>query len=93
MQEAITAHQDAAAIFEETGDRHRREGVALNHLGLALPRKARGRVQEAITAHQDAAAIFEETGDRHREGIALRATLTWNRPRSLPPKAFCGTPS
>ena len=35
FEEAITAHQDAAAIFRETGDRHR-EGGALNNLGLAL---------------------------------------------------------
>jgi hypothetical protein len=28
FEEAITAHQDAAAIFQETGDRHR-EGIAM----------------------------------------------------------------
>ena len=32
FEEAITAHQDAAAIFRETGDRHS-EGAALNNLG------------------------------------------------------------
>ena len=68
MEEAITAHQDAAAIFRETGDRHG-EGTALDNLGLAL--REVGRLEEAITAHQDAAAIFRETGDRHREVIAL----------------------
>ena len=68
FEEAITAYQDAAAIFRETGDRHR-EGMALSNLGLAL-REVR-RFEEAITAHQDAAAIFRETGDRHREGMAL----------------------
>ena len=31
FDEAITAHQDAAAIFRETGDRHR-EGAALGNL-------------------------------------------------------------
>jgi hypothetical protein len=31
FEEAITAHQDAAAIFRETGDRHR-EGIALDNL-------------------------------------------------------------
>ena len=31
FDEAITAHQDALAIFRETGDRHR-EGQALNNL-------------------------------------------------------------
>jgi len=68
VEEAITAHQDAAAIFRETGDRHG-EGRALGNLGLALGEA--GRLGEAITAHQDAAAIFRETGDRHGEGIAL----------------------
>ena len=66
--EAISAHQDAAAIFQETGDRHG-EGMALNNLGLALQEV--GRFGEAISAHQDAAAIFRETGDRHSESIAL----------------------
>ncbi len=68
FDEAITAHQDAAAIFRETGDRHS-EGMALGNLGLAL-RQVR-RFDEAITAHQDAVAIFRETGDRHGEGMAL----------------------
>ena len=68
FEEAITAHQDAAAIFRETGDRHG-EGRALDNLGIAL-REVR-RFEEAITAHQDAAAIFRETGDRHGEGGAL----------------------
>jgi len=60
VDEAIIAHQDAAAILRETCDRHG-EGTALNNLGLAL-RKA-GRFDVAITAHQDAAAIYRETGD------------------------------
>ena len=68
FEEAITACQDAAAIFRETGDRHG-EGMALNNLGIAL-REVR-RFEEAISAHQDAAAIFRETGDRHGEGMAL----------------------
>ncbi len=66
--EAITAHQDAAAIYRDTGDRHR-EAMALNNLGLAL-REVR-RFDEAITACQDAAAIYRDTGDRHGEGSAL----------------------
>ena len=65
FEEAITAHQDAAAIFRETGDRHG-EGMALNNLG-ARAAEVR-RFEEAITAHQDAAAICRETGDRHGEG-------------------------
>jgi tetratricopeptide (TPR) repeat protein len=68
FEEAIGAHQDAAAIFWETGDRHR-EGAALSNLGIAL-RNVR-RFEEAIGAHQDAAAIYRETGDRHLEGRAL----------------------
>ena len=68
FEEAITAYQDAAAIYRETGDRHG-EGDALDNLGLAL--REAGRVEEAITAHQEAAAIYRETGDRHDEGIAL----------------------
>ena len=34
FEEAITAHREAAAIFRETGDRHR-EGVALANLEAA----------------------------------------------------------
>ena len=68
FEEAISAHQDAAAIYRETGDRHW-EGTALNNLGVAL-REVR-RFEEAISAHQDAAAIYRETGDRHGEGMAL----------------------
>ncbi len=65
FEEAITAHQEAAAIYRETGDRYR-EGMALTNLGIAL-REVR-RFDEAITAYQDAAAIYRETGDRHGEG-------------------------
>ena len=68
LEEAITACQDAATIFQEAGDRHG-EGSALNLLGLAL--REAGRVEEAITAHQDAAAIFQETGDERGESEAL----------------------
>jgi Flp pilus assembly protein TadD len=68
FDEAITAHQDAAAIFRETGDRHS-EGGALTNLGIALAGVR--RFDEAMNAHQDAAAIFRETGDRHSEDIAV----------------------
>lgn len=68
VEEAITAYQNAADFFQETGDRHG-EATALNNLGLAL-QEAR-RFEEAITAHQDAAAIFRETGDQHYERIAM----------------------
>jgi tetratricopeptide (TPR) repeat protein len=66
--EAVTAHQDAAAIFREIGD-WRGDGDALNNLGLALHGLYRN--DEAVTAHQDAAAIFREIGDRYGEGKAL----------------------
>ncbi len=79
FEEAITACQDAAAIFRKAASRRsaifrktanrRSEGMAVNNLGMAL--REAGRVEEAITAHQDAAAIFRETGDRHSEGDAL----------------------
>ena len=42
FEEAITALQDAAAIFRETGDRHS-EGVALANLEAARPRSSRAR--------------------------------------------------
>jgi tetratricopeptide (TPR) repeat protein len=66
--EAITAHQDAAAIYWQTGDR-RGEGGALSNLGTAL--QDAGRFEEAITAHQEAGAIFREAGDQHSERMAL----------------------
>jgi tetratricopeptide (TPR) repeat protein len=68
FEEAISAHQDAAAIFLQTGDRHS-EGRVLNNLGTAL--RAVRRFEEAISAHEDAAAIFRETGDQYREGRVL----------------------
>jgi tetratricopeptide (TPR) repeat protein len=70
FEEAITACQDAAAIYQETSDRHG-EGKALNNLGRALQEVR--RFDEAITACQDAAAIYQETGDRHGEGMALNS--------------------
>ena len=51
FDEAITAHQRAAALFAELGDRHD-EAVTLGNLGLGLG-QAR-RFDEAITAHQQA---------------------------------------
>jgi tetratricopeptide (TPR) repeat protein len=68
FEESIVAHQKAAAIFREIGDRHR-EGTAVNDLGAALEELR--RFEDAIIALQDAAAIFRETGDRLGEGMAL----------------------
>jgi tetratricopeptide (TPR) repeat protein len=67
FDEAITAHQTAAAIYRETGDRHR-EGTALNNLGSAL--RDSDRLDEAKEAGRKAVAAFQETGDTHTEGIA-----------------------
>ena len=39
FEEAITAHQDAVAIYRETGDRHR-EGIALGNLESVLALQA-----------------------------------------------------
>lgn len=68
LDEAVRAHQHAAAIFRETGDRQD-EGAACNNLGLAL--HGLGRDSDAIRAHQEAAAIFSETGYHHEEAEAL----------------------
>jgi tetratricopeptide (TPR) repeat protein len=68
FEESISAHQDAIAIYRETGDRYG-EGTALNRLGGAL-REVR-RFEESINAHQDAIAIYRETGNRRGEGTAL----------------------
>ena len=68
FEEAISAHQDAAAIFRETGDRHG-EGMAIGNLGLALYDVR--RFGEAIRAHEEDLAICRETGDRHGAGMTL----------------------
>ncbi|WP_214324750.1 ATP-binding protein [Nonomuraea sediminis] len=74
FDEAIAAHQNAAAIFRELGDRGGEpgdrggEGAALNNLGIVL--REVGRFDEAIAAHQNAAAIFRDLGDRGGESIA-----------------------
>jgi hypothetical protein len=39
FEEAITAYQDAVAIFRETGDRHR-ESIALGNLEAARSTRA-----------------------------------------------------
>jgi tetratricopeptide (TPR) repeat protein len=66
--EAISACQDAAAIYRETGDQHR-EGMALGNLGSAYA--GLRRFEEAIDCYQQNIAICRETGDRHGEGQTL----------------------
>ena len=68
FEEAITAYQEAAAIFREI-DEPLFEGMVLNHLGIPL-RETR-RFEGAATAHQSAVAIFRQADDRRREGNAL----------------------
>jgi tetratricopeptide (TPR) repeat protein len=68
VEEAISAHQEAIAIYRETGDRNS-EGVALGDLGAVLTEA--GRLEEAITAFQENLAILRQTGDRNGEGMAL----------------------
>jgi tetratricopeptide (TPR) repeat protein len=85
FEEAIIAHQDAAAIYRDTGDRHR-EGLVLEGLGLVLDEA--GRSREAMTAYQDAIAIYRETGDQDREAargachMPLGAAWSVRGPRS-----------
>jgi tetratricopeptide (TPR) repeat protein len=85
-EEAVTACQDAAAIFRETGDR-RGEGDALNNLGLAL--RGVRRLEESIAAHRDADAIFRETGDRHGDAEALTNLGAALRESGQPAEAVC----
>ena len=68
LDEAVTAHKDAIAIFRDIGDR-RREGRALNNLGLAL-RELR-RFGGAVRVGEQAAAIYQEIGDRHSAAMAM----------------------
>ena len=68
FEEAVSAYQDAAAIYREADDR-RGEGKALNNLALSLVEVR--RFEEAVSASQDAVAIFREAGDRHGGGRAL----------------------
>ncbi|MBN6051065.1 tetratricopeptide repeat protein, partial [Nonomuraea sp. RK-328] len=68
FDDLLSIHSTAATASTQLGDL-RREGAALNNLGIAL-RHVR-RFDEAITAHEDAAAIYRDLRDRHSEGAAL----------------------
>jgi tetratricopeptide (TPR) repeat protein len=63
------AHQDAAARWQGTGDRHG-EGTKLSYHGMVLTHLR--EFKRAIPFLHDAVAIFRETGDRPGEGEALR---------------------
>jgi tetratricopeptide (TPR) repeat protein len=66
LDEAITALQNADAIYKATGERAN-EGKALYHLALVL-RKA-GRVAEAVAMRQEATTIYREIESQaNREG-------------------------
>jgi tetratricopeptide (TPR) repeat protein len=63
------AHQDAAARWQGTADRHG-EGTKLGYHGMVLTHLR--EFKRAIPFLRDAVAIFRETGDRPGEGEALR---------------------
>jgi hypothetical protein len=56
--EAVTAHQDAAVIYRETGDRHR-EGRTLGNLAVALRKKR--QIRKALAAEYAAAVIRRDS--------------------------------
>ena len=67
-EEALTAYEQAVAVFREVGDRHA-EAESSTNLGVAL--SGLRRYEEALTAYEQAVAVFREVGDRHAEGTAL----------------------
>ncbi|MFD9944862.1 tetratricopeptide repeat protein [Nonomuraea sp. NPDC059023] len=68
MEDQLAVDSIALACMREVGDR-RREGKALNNLGLALQEMR--RLEEAIAAHEQAATIFEAFGDDYNWDIAV----------------------
>jgi tetratricopeptide (TPR) repeat protein len=70
FDDAITAHQQAAKIYRETGDQHREAG-AWNNLGLALWRAR--RFDEAITAYEGDITICVEFGDQYGHAWKLES--------------------
>jgi tetratricopeptide (TPR) repeat protein len=77
--EAIEAHQQATAIYRETGDRHG-EGMALNNLGLAL--REQGRLIKAGKAFTPCAGVAERV--RRVDGTCLSETLYCQRTTPAP---------
>ncbi|HEY5837167.1 SAV_2336 N-terminal domain-related protein [Streptomyces sp.] len=68
FDEAITAHERAAAIFGDIGDLRGAAGAETN-LGLALAEV--WRLDDAVTAHRAARKSFQRLGDRRGEARAL----------------------
>ena len=69
LEEAITAHRDAAAIFGETGDRHG-EATALTNLGAALGAECAG-----LTRRSSRTAMRPRSSGRPATGTAR--ALRW----------------
>src|SRR5439155_13650067 len=65
--QATHHHQQALAIFRETGDQHG-EGWALNGVGEAA--HAAGHPSDALAHHIAAHATATATGDRHQQARA-----------------------
>ncbi|QWF85132.1 tetratricopeptide repeat protein [Amycolatopsis sp. CA-230715] len=69
IEEAVTAHTDAARFYRDVGNHHG-EGKALINLGAALLRNK--LADQAVTALHGAAEMFQQTGDRVHEVMALQ---------------------
>ncbi len=80
FEETIRAHQDAAAIYRETGDRHG-EGTALTNLAYAYQdMRQPGR---AAACWRDAAAAMRDAGE-HEEAARLEQLATNTRTGQRP---------
>ncbi len=83
LEEAITAHQDAATLFRETGDRHR-EIIALENLGESTISgfKVRRPASTGVRQHPPS----QVTGTRgrpwtlaHKHGLQHKLQLSGSR--------------
>jgi tetratricopeptide (TPR) repeat protein len=68
LDEAATAHHEAAVIYHEIGDKLG-EAKSIGNLGIVLHRMR--RFEEAIAAHQRNLEVSRDLGNRSSEGIAL----------------------
>nr|WP_084207069.1 tetratricopeptide repeat protein [Actinospica acidiphila] len=71
--EALTAHETAHGLFEQTGDTHG-QAIAWNNLGTAL--RGLCRYDEAVAACRRSAETLESLGDFTRAGDALSELAT-----------------